>query len=329
MKNIKILSLFFVFCFLFVNTIYANAQPYTIKIGTTNQTDHPITRSLIYFGELLNKYAPDKFKVEVFPDSQLGGERDLVEGVQLGTIQMVLSSTGPVGAFAPKIEVLNLPYLFRDNEHAYKVLDGPIGEELAEDFLKKGIRCLAFWENGWRQLTNSKRPIHEPEDLKGLKIRVMESPIMIATLNAMGASAVPMGWPEVITALQQGIIDGQENPIINNVYNGAYAVQKYLSLTRHFYNPSVLLINEAFFQKLPVDLQETIKKSAIEARDYQRELTHKEETAALKDISERFGIEINENPNIDAFKKSVEPVYEEFAEELGGWELINRIKDLK
>lgn len=304
-------------------------EKYEIRVATTNQSGHPITRSLIYFGELLEKYAPGKFEVQVFSDSQLGGEREIVEGVQIGTISMGFSSTGPVGAFSPKLEVVNLPYLFRNNEHAYKVLDGEIGEELVKGFLDKGIRCLAFWENGWRQLTNSKRPINKPEDLKGLKIRVMESPIMVATLNAMGASAVPMGWPEVITSLQQGIIDGQENPIINNVYNGAYEVQKYLSLTRHFYNPSVLLINEKFYQKLPSDLQEVISKAAKEARDYQRDLTHQEEEKALKEVSKKFGLQVNYEPDIEAFIKSVEPVYKEFAEKLGGWDVINKIKNTK
>lgn len=320
--------LLIVFTCVFAQGQSEGEKTYTIKIGTTNQTGHPITLSLIHFGELVEKYSDGTLKVEVYSDGQLGNERDLVEGVSLGTMYMCLSSTGPVGSFAPKMEVLNLPYLFRDNEHAYQVLDGEIGEELGADLLKVGIRNLCYWENGWRQLTNSKRVINTPQDLRGLKIRVMESQIMVATLNAMGASAVPMGWSEVITSLQQGIIDGQENPIINNVFNGAYEVQKYLSLTRHFYNPSVLLINEKFYQGLTDKQRSAIDRAAIEARDYQRTLGQQMEADALADLTARFGLQINENPDFDAFSAAVAPVYDQFADSLGGWELINRIKNL-
>lgn len=305
------------------------AKNYTIKLGTTNQAGHPIVISLKYFGELVQKYTNGTIKTEVYSDGQLGNERDLVEGVQIGTLLMAFSSTGPVGAFAPKMEVLNLPYLFRDNEHAYKVLDGEIGSELSQDLLKNNIRNLAYWENGWRHLTNSKRRINSPSDLKGLKIRVMESPIMVATINAMGGIAVPMGWSEVITSLQQGIIDGQENPIINNVFNGAYAVQRYLSLTRHFYNPSVLLVNEKFYQKLTEQQRNAIQRAAIEARDYQRALSQKMEKEELSKLVSKFGLEINESPDIQAFTLSVQPVYEKFADSVGGSELINRIKAIK
>lgn len=300
---------------------------YTIKIGTTNQAGHPITTSLKYFGDLVNEYSDGTITVEVYSDGQLGDERDLVEGVSLGTMYMCLSSTGPVGSFAPKMDVLNLPYLFRDNAHAYAVLDGEIGEELAAGLLDFGIRNLCYWENGWRQLTNNKREINTPADLKGLKIRVMESQIMVATLNAMGASAVPMGWSEVITSLQQGILDGQENPIINNVYNGAYEVQKYLSLTKHFYNPSVLLINEDFYQGLSEKQRAAIDRAAIEARDYQRTLGQQMEEEALVSLVDKYGLVINENPDIEAFAEAVKPVYDEYADSLGGWDLINRIQN--
>lgn len=303
-------------------------KSYTIKLGTTNQAGHPITTSLVHFGELLKDYSNGTLSVEVYSDGQLGNERDLVEGVSLGTMYMCLSSTGPVGSFAPKMDVLNLPYLFRDNEHAYRVLDGEIGAELSKDLLKSGIRNLSFWENGWRQLTNSKRVINTPADLKGLKIRVMESQIMVATLNAMGASAVPMGWSEVITSLQQGIIDGQENPIINNVYNGAYEVQRHLSLTRHFYNPSVLLINEKFYQGLSANQKAAVDRAATEARDYQRALGQKMEAESLANLTSKFGLKVNDKPDFSAFAAAVQPVYAQFADSLGGWELINKIKAL-
>ncbi|QQO09643.1 TRAP transporter substrate-binding protein [Breznakiella homolactica] len=302
---------------------------HVVKLGTTNQANHPITTSLKHFGELLDQYSGGTIKVEVYSDGQLGNERDLVEGVQIGTLLMSFSSTGPVGAFAPKMEVINLPYLFRDNDHAYKVLDGAVGQEISEELLKNNIRNLAFWENGWRQMTNSKRVINGPADLRGLKIRVMESPIMVATINAMGGNAVPMGWSEVITSLQQGIIDGQENPIINNVYNGAYEVQAYLSLTRHFYNPSVLLINEKFYQGLSAEQKSAVERAAAEARDYQRKLSQEMEAEALKEIAAKFGLNINHNPDIAAFTKAVEPVYNQFADSLGGWELINKVRNVR
>lgn len=322
----RILSAVLALTLLAISTC-AFAEPKIVKIGTTNQAEHPIVLALKHFAELVDEYTDGSINVEVYSDGQLGNERDLIEGCQLGTLYMSFTTTGPVSSFAPKMDVLSLPYLFRDDDHANGVLFGEIGEELSADLLNYGMRNLAFWHTGWRELTNSVREINTPEDLNGLKIRVMESSVMIDTLNAMGASAVPMGWSEVITSLQQGIIDGQENPVINNVFNGAYEVQEYLSMTNHFFGPSILLVNEAWYQSLTSEEQDALSRAAQEAGQYQVELREKMEAEALEDLVDRFGLKINYTPDLEAFAAAVEPVYEKYAETLGGWDLINEIRN--
>ena len=201
-----------------------------LKLGHAVAPEHPYHLGAVRYSELVAQRTKNKVKIDVYPSTQLGNERDMVEGLQLGTIDLVVTSTGPLGGFVPRIFVVDLPFLFRDREHAYKVLDGSIGRELLDAFSAKGIRGLAFWENGFRQMTNSVRPIEKPEDLKGIKIRTMENKVHLSAFRAFGASPTPMAWSEVYTALQQKTIDAQENPIAIIYFQKIYEVQKYLGL---------------------------------------------------------------------------------------------------
>jgi TRAP-type transport system periplasmic protein len=194
-----------------------------------------------------------RMKIQAFYAGSLGGERESIEAVQLGTQELTFTSTGPVPNFVPETRILDVPFLFRDKAHARAVLDGPIGQDMLKKFEAKGFHALAWGENGVRHMTNSKRPVNTPEDLKGLKMRTMENPVHIAAYKGFGIVTTPMAFPEVFTALQQGTVDGQENPLSVIMSAKFDQVQKHMSLTGHVYSPGVFLMNKASWDKLSAE----------------------------------------------------------------------------
>jgi len=297
-------------------------KPVVLKLGHAVAPEHPYHLGAVRYSELIAERTQNKVKIEVYPSTQLGNERDLVEGLQLGTIDLVVTSTGPLGGFVPRMFVVDLPFLFRDREHAYKVLDGPIGRELLDAFSARGIRGLAFWENGFRQITNSVRPIEKPEDLRGIKIRTMENKVHLSAFRAFGASPAPMAWSEVYTALQQKTIDAQENPIAIIYFQKIYEVQKYLSLTGHFYSPTPLLMSLKAFNRLPQDFQKIILDTATECATYERNLLRDNEAKQLAEIKAK-GMQVT-LPNRKPFQAAAASVYKEFESQFGK-EIIDRI----
>lgn len=201
--------------------------------------------------------------VKLFPAGQLGGERELIEGTKLGTVQMSMVSAALAGYYK-EAQVLDIPYLFDSAPVAWRVMDGWFGKEMAEDCLKKtGMRVLAYGETGFRNFTNSKAPIKSPADMKGLKIRVMESPVYVNMVKGLGALPTPIPWPETYTALQQKVVDGQENPVAVIMQAKFSEVQKFLTLDGHSYGVDFILINDKFFQSLPKETQQVLKRAAI------------------------------------------------------------------
>lgn len=294
----------------------------TIRVGHVLAPTHPYQLGLEKFAELVSQKTNGKVKVEVFHSSQLGNERDMVEGLQLGTLEMTLVSTAPLSSFTKKFFVFDLPFIFKDTASARKVVDGPIGTQLLESLNDQGIIGLTYFENGFRHVTNSKKPVTKPEDLKGMKIRIMENPVHMATFKVMGADPTPMAFGELFTALQQGTIDGQENPLPVIETSRFYEVQKYLSLTGHFYAPAPLLISKSFFESLSPDIQNAIKEAAVEARDYERKLLD-ELNAKLVDELKNKGMQINEVDK-EPFIQAVQPVYKQFEADITP-ELINEV----
>jgi tripartite ATP-independent transporter DctP family solute receptor len=293
-----------------------------LKLGHAVAPEHPYHLGAIRYSELIAQRTQNKVKIDVYPSTQLGNERDMVEGLQLGTIDLVVTSTGPLGGFVPRMFVVDLPFLFRDREHAYKVLDGPIGRELLDAFSAKGMRGLAFWENGFRQMTNSVRRIEKPEDLKGIKIRTMENKVHLSAFRAFGASPTPMAWSEVYTALQQKTIDAQENPIAIIYFQKIYEVQKYLALTGHFYSPTPLLMSLKAFDNLPKNIQKIMLDTATECATYERNLLRDNEANQLAEIKAK-GMQVT-LPNKKPFQAAAAPVYKEFETQFGK-ETIDRI----
>ncbi len=217
------------------------------------------------FAKEVEKRTSGRIKVQPFYSGSLGGERESIEAVQLGTQELTLTSTGPVPNFVPETRILDIPFLFRDKAHAHAVLDGPIGQELLTKFDAKGMKALAWAENGVRHMTNSRRAVNTPADLKGLKMRTMENPVHIAAYKGFGIITTPMAFPEVFTALQQGTVDGQENPLSVIMSAKFDQVQKFMSLTGHVYSPAVILMNKAAFEKLSTADKQAFMDAAKEA----------------------------------------------------------------
>jgi tripartite ATP-independent transporter DctP family solute receptor len=233
------------------------------------------------FKDMVEAESSGSIEVQLFPAGQLGGERELIESAKLGTLQMCMVSGAVAGYFKPAM-VLDIPYLFSSAPVAWKVLDGAFGDELSAALLKQtGLRNLAYGETGFRNFTNSKRPVHSPADLAGLKIRVMETPLYVTMVKSLGAAPTPIAWPEVYTSLQQGVVDGQENPVGTIIQAKFAEVQKYLTLDGHTYGADFLLINDAFFKGLSQEQQEVIKRAAIVAGTCSR---------AIQELSSAMGV---------------------------------------
>lgn len=263
----------------------ASAQT-VIRAAFGTVPGHPSFIGLERFKEIVEEKTDGSIVVELFPDRQLGEERETVEGLQLGTVDMTVVSTGPLGAFVPEVNVLDLPFLFKDSDHVYRVLDGEVGQELLGKFDAVGIVGLAWWENGWRHLT-AKKPIDDPEDLSGVKLRTMQNPVHIAAFQTLGAAPIPMVWGEVFTSLGQGVIDAQENPITVIYTNSLWEVQSHVMLTGHVYGPHAVLFSKATWGRLSEDEQQAIREAAREATDFQRETSARLEAEGIEKLRER------------------------------------------
>jgi len=280
-----------------------------INIASVTSPDLVHTKAAVWFKDCVEKALPGKFVVNVHHSAALGSETQVLQQIQLGTTQMAVCTTGPIEAFVPEIRALEMPFVFPSYEAADKVLDGAVGQELGKKFEKSGFIAIAYLDNGFRNVTNAKRPVKTPKDLKALKIRTMEAPTHLAIWRAIGANPTPMAWP-IFTQLQQGVIDGQENPIAV-IYASKLneAGQKYLTLTRHVYSALVFVANKAFIDGLPADQRQIVldcaRKAALEGRGFIRDNEAKQ-LAELK----AAGVEVEENPDLDAFRKATAPVIE-------------------
>ena len=248
------------------------AQPKVLKISNGINEQHPSYLGGKKFGEILAAKLPGKYTVQVYANSQLGDDVRATEAVRMGTLEMVTTSASPLTGLVPEFNVFDLPFIVPSTKAADAIFDGPIGAKLADDLEKKGLKLLCYYENGFRQLTNSKREVKSPADLKGLKIRTMQNPIHLDAFRAMGANPTPMPFSEVFTAMQQKTIDGQENPIPTIWLSKFYEVQKYVSLTGHVYGPHITLIGKKLWDSFPAADQKIIAEAAKESAVYQRAL---------------------------------------------------------
>jgi tripartite ATP-independent transporter DctP family solute receptor len=306
MRSRKI-ALTALFCLLGVAAV-SSAQT-TINIAAVTNPAFVHTKAAEWFKEDVEKALPGKYKVVVHHSAALGSETQVLQQIQLGTTQMSVCTTGPIEAFVPEIKALEMPFLFPSYEAADKVLDGAVGEELGRRFEKAGFIKLHFLDNGFRNVTNSKRPVKTPEDLKALKIRTMEAPTHLAIWRAIGSNPTPMAWP-IFTQLQQGVIDGQENPIaVIHAAKLVEAGQKYLTLTRHVYSALVFVGNKAFMDGLPAAERKLIMDAARNASLKGRAFIRDNEVQQIAELK-AAGMQIEEKPDVAAFRKATAPVIE-------------------
>ena len=268
-----------------------------------------------------------RYKIETFYNGSLGGERESVEAVQLGTQALTFTSTGPVPNFVPDTKILDVPFLFRDKAHARAVLDGPIGAELLQKFDAKGMKALVWAENGFRHMTNSKRAVNTPEDLKGLKMRTMENPVHVAAYKGLGIVTTPMAFPEVFTALQQGTVDGQENPLSVIMAAKFDQVQKHLSLTGHVYSPCIFLMNKASFDKLSAADKQAFVDAAKEAVKANRARVDEDDAKGVAELRSK-GMQVVENVDKSRFVQALAPVNADFEKQFGKAN-IDKIRNFK
>lgn len=302
-----------------------------IKINLAHGGDpvHPWNAAAKQFAEEVKEKSNGALEVRVYTAGQMGSDREMLESTQSGALQMSAISTMAMSGFEPSLQIFDLPYLMPSYEVAYKVLDGEIGRQVAEKLKKKGVRNLAYWENDYRQLSNSKKPIVTVEDVAGLKIRVPETPILIGWLEALNAIPTPIAYTELYTSLQQGVVDGQDNGIFLMHSAKYYEVQKYYTLTNHIYAPVAFLINERFFSKLSPEHQQIIQRAAEHARDYQRSVSKELRNERLNEMKQA-GLKVTElSPQArQQFRESAKPVYEKMKSVVDE-RLLQQILDLK
>jgi len=257
------------------------------------------------FKQLVEEGTGGEVKIQIHPAYELGNDPTMLRGTRIGTQDMTVVGNPYFTSFAPELNVLDLPFLFRSHEHAYQVFDGPIGRQLLDGLEAYGLKGLALWEIGFRNITNSVRPIEQPADLDGLKIRTTPNPAHVRAFELLGANPTPMPFPEVYPALQTGTVDGQENPVVLIWKVRLYEVQDHLSLTRHAYTASPLVMNLDAFKQLAEEHQQVILDAALEAARYERQLNRELEDEAMQVIKDA-GVAVVEDPDREAFRAIVE-----------------------
>lgn len=276
------------------------------------------------FIDTLTELSGGAFTGEQAPAGQLGGERDMIEGLQIGSLDVVVTSTGPLGNFVPEIFALDLPFLFRDYDHARAVLDGDIGQELLAKIGENNIIGLAWSENGFRHITNSQRPVTTPADLDGLKLRTMENRVHMTAFSGMGAAPTPMAFPELFTALQQGVVDGQENPVTVITASKFWEVQKYVSLTGHVYSPAAVLASPILYDGLSDEEKGWFDEAAKASAAATRAEVNRLEEAGVAMLIEN-GMEVITDIDKAPFAALAEASYSVYTDQYGT-EMVERIK---
>jgi len=309
-----------------VSSLTASAQT-IMRINTNSVQNSHQGEAIDAFAKEVEQRTQGRYKIQTFYSGSLGGERESVESVQMGTQELTYVSSGPVPNFVPETRILDIPFLFRDKAHARAVLDGPIGQELLTKFDSKGFKALAWGENGVRHMTNNKREVHSPDDLKGLKMRTMENPVHIAAYKALGIITTPIAFPELFTALQQGAVDGQENPLSVIIASKFDQVQKHLSLTGHVYSPCVVVMNKAAFDKLSDADKQAFLDAAKEAVRVNRARVDADDASGVADLRAK-GVTVVEDVDKTKFVAALAKVNAQFEKEFGK-DTIDRIRNVK
>ena len=298
----------------------ANAQisERTLRWAQQNSLEHPQGQGAKKFAEVVEQKSGGKIKVRVFPSGQLGGDLPNISALQGGTLDLMVLNAGLLSSNVKDFAVFDLPFLFNTPEEADAVADGPVGKKMFDKLQEKGLVGLGYFDLGFRNVTNSKRPISKLEDFSGIKLRVLQSPLFIDLFNTLGANTVAMPFPEVYTALEQKVIDGQENPFTVIRDSKFSEVQPYLSITRHVYNPQSVIMSKRTWDKLSADEKKIVQEAADEAEVYQRKVSREQAAKALEDLT-KAGMKVNEiaPQEMARIREKVKPIIDKYAKEVG------------
>jgi tripartite ATP-independent transporter DctP family solute receptor len=312
------------------SAVPASAQTkMVLKATDVHPLGYPTVEAVVRMGKKLEAATNGRLTIQMYPSMQLGGEKEMIEQAQVGALQLARVSVGPMGPIVPELNVFNLPFMFRDNAHMEKVIDGPIGEELLKkltDHPTAGLVGLCWMNAGSRNVYNSKHPIKTVQDLKGLKIRMMGNPVFVDTMNSLGGNGIAMGYDQLISALQTGVVDGAENNEPSYATGQHYRYAKYYSMTGHLVIPELLVFSKKAWATLSAEDQQLIAKLAKEAQQEQRGLWYEMEKKSMEQMK-AAGAEINEVADRSAFQAAVKPVWDKYGAQ--HQQLIQRIQDVK
>lgn len=282
-----------------------------LRLSHNAAAGNPKADASLLFAKLVEEKTDGRIKVEVGGSAQYGDDLESLTNMRLGTLAFSANSQGTTSTVVPQFAVIGLPFMFRDLDHAYAVVDGPAGDKLSELAREKGLEVLAFWDNGIRHVSNNKRPIVEPTDLAGIKLRTPPDPMTMDIFSALGANPMSLAFSELYIALQQGVVDGQENPFMNIYSSKLHEVQKYISLTGHKYETTPVLASKIVFDRFSDEDKKLIKEAAIEAGAFNRQKS-READENLRATFLAAGVEINDI-NRDAFVEKMQPVYDKWS----------------
>jgi len=299
---------------------------HTLKLTTQNPKGHPIVMGMEKFAELVTAKSGGKMKVNLFPGGVLGGDAPVLSAMQGGTIEMAVMNSSYLAGQVKEFAVYDFPFMFSSSKQADSVVDGPFGKQMHAKLDAKGLIGLSYWELGFRNISNNKRPINKVEDIAGLKLRVIPTPINVDWVKTLGANPTPMTFGEVYSALEQGAIDGQENPVTVIAANKLHEVQKYLTLTNHQYNPQSVLISKKLWDSLNVSEKKVLSDAAVEATGYQRQQARLQATTALE-VVKKGGMQVTELPpaELEKMREKMRPVIAKFGVSVGQ----DTVKDLQ
>lgn len=302
-----------------------SSEKMVLKLGHAANLEQPYHIAAVQFAKDVLEATDGKIEIQVFPNNQLGGQRELLEGLQLGTCDIAFTSSAVLGNFLPRAQVIDLPFLFKDAQHVYKVVDGPLAAKIYEGAEGQGFKVISTWENGFRNVMTTKKPVVTPEDMKGLKIRVFESKLYVDMFELLGALPTPMAWAEVFTGLQQGTIDALENSVVQLYASKFQEVAKHLTLTGHTYNPQCVVFSLNVWNKIPAEYQQKIIELANKNRDYNRKLAAEKSVEYLEEMK-KAGVEVVEltAEQNEAFRKKMLPVWESYYK-IVGKDLVDEI----
>lgn len=301
--------------FLTVSPIAVQAADVQIRLGHVLAESHSWHRAALGFAEQVAEQTEGRVSVRVFPSGQLGTETEVIEGLQFGSVQAAIVGSGSFQSIEPRLGIIEMPYAWPSREIAFEAMDGDLGDALEELLAEKGIVNLAWWENGYRNITNSRQPVETPADLAGLKIRVTPDPIRLAAFTALGAEPAPLAFGELYSALQQGVFDAQENPLSIILGTSFYEVQDYLSMSEHIWGAASLVVSQSVWDRISPEDQEAVSTAAEEWRDRQREMVGSSEAEVRAELEER-GMSVNEVDKA-AFAEAVQPIWESQADTFG------------